>query len=449
MPAAGHGEIREYLRAGDIIRAAVLVTVVVLLFLLSPTPATKLQRPSRLTVVELGGPLHVVKNVDSWEFEHVAAHPGDILTLPHRHRQNRPLYVAMGWLLALPFRAAGMESQPMFSPAVGKAMVKKPPFPSAYNRYSPEYAGMILLNWLLLVASVLLLKPLMRARSFFEPRMLLPLSMLLANAVTKPFFWTPHLQIFSVFLAVASMCLFRAMQPRLRTMRGRDAALIGLACGVAALAYGAFAVTIAGASLCILFGDGLQTLRRQLGRKLFLCACLVASFFAPLLAWTAFVIFWMGSFYSQETHRFREFVWIFDSLSRGLGSFISDLARNVSNYVGKTNRISLVPALLISTLIVLFYGVSTPEKQARADDDTRRAVIFYAIATIGFYSLMGFYDQRLSWTLVPALLVVLGLEAARVELGLTGKSQRLFRIVVDVWVIAYVGRFILKSGPYL
>jgi hypothetical protein len=41
------------------------------------------------------------------------------------------------------------------------------------------------------------------------------------NEVSKAFFWTPHVQMFSFFTAVASLALHQWMQPRLPTLMPR------------------------------------------------------------------------------------------------------------------------------------------------------------------------------------------------------------------------------------
>jgi hypothetical protein len=218
--------------------------------------------------------------------------------------------------------------------------------------------------------------------------------------------------------------------------------------GVLSLAYGSFAVAASGAVLCILFGNGWQALRESAGRRLILSATVLAFFFIPTLAWVAIVTQKMGYFYSHEPQRYKEFVWIFTSLAKGPVGFIADLARNGSNYVGKAEDVLIVPALLLSALVLIFYRARARQITVTDDQGTRLAVIFYAVPTIAFYSLMGFYDYRLSWTIVPALLVILGLETGIVERGLSGKSQTLFRAAAQLFAIAYVARFVMKSGPY-
>ena len=441
-------EFREYLTRWDILRAALIVTSAVLMLLVSPRPNAVMQKYWMLTPVEVRGPVHVMKNIDSWEFEHGARHPGDLFTVAHRHWQSRPLSIWLGWFLAQPFRAAGMPSKQIMTAEEGRALIEKPPFPGVYNSYSPEYAAFILLNWILLVVSVLLLKPLVRGKSFLEPRVILPLSMLLVNGVTKAFFWTPHVQIFSVLMPMVSLTLLRPLLPRVGTIRRRHIAMIGVIVGVLSLAYGAFAVTAGALTLCILLGGEAKALFAGFRRKAILAFCLVASFFAPFLIWVSVVIAKTGAFYSPETQRYHEFVWIYEQLPKGLVVYSLLVAKNVSSYVGFAVHAVTIPMLLIAGLLLVFYRETTSGRLVRANVDTRLAVVFYAIANTTFYASMGFYAERLAWTLVPAVLVILGLQAGIVDSELTGLRQRLFRVGTAVVAIGYALHTVFERGPY-
>lgn len=441
-------EFRQYLRRRDFVIAAVLVSVAMSLILVSPRPPAGINRYWRFQTVELGGPFHIVKNVDSWEFEHDAAHPADLFTFDHRHWQSRPLSIWLAWVLAHPFRAAGMQSPQIMTPAEGRAMLIKPPFPDVYTSYSPEYAGFIVLNWLLLVVSALLLKPLVRGNSFFEPQVILPLSMLLVNSVTKAFFWTPHVQIFSVLMPMVSLSLVRPLLTRVNSLSRRDVAIMGALIGVMTLAYGAFAVTAAAAALCILFGAASKAPDSGLRRRAVLAGCLVASFFAPFLAWMTLLIARTGTFYSAETQRYHEFVWIYQQLPTGPLAYSLLVAKNVSSYVGFAVHAMTIPMLLIAALLLIFYQQTTSGRLVRANMDTRLAVIYYMIANATFYASMGFYQERLAWTIVPAVLVILGLQAGIVDRELTGLKQKIFRLGAAAVGIGYALHLVFKHGPY-
>src|SRR6185295_10933867 len=141
-------ELRSRLR--EILVAGLLVTIAVVLFLFQPLP-----EPSELqycgTPTQVWGPLNVFVNCDSGEFLLLAKHPSLLLTPAHRTRQNRPLYAALGWTLARPLRALGAEP-------VGRTG-------RLYGDYLPEYGAFLLLNWVLLVASVVLFTRLLDAES--------------------------------------------------------------------------------------------------------------------------------------------------------------------------------------------------------------------------------------------------------------------------------------------
>ncbi len=419
------------------------------LILVSPRPDAGLRKYWLLHVVELGGPVHMVRNVDSWEFEHDAAHPGDLFTVAHRHWQSRPLAVWLGWLLSQPFRAAGMPTRVAMTPEDGRTLLGKPPYPTEFNAYSPQYAGFVLLNWLLLVGSVLLLKALLRANSFLEPRVLLPVSMLIANPVTKAFFWTPHTHTFNVLLPVATLTVLRPLLPRVKTLQVRDAALIGLVFGILAMAYGAFAVAAGAAVLCILLGDGWQTFKSNIGRKSQLSAALIAAFFAPLALWIGIVHLRTGTFYSPETQRYHEFVWIYQRIPEGLSVYGPLVAKNIRSYVQFALHASMIPALLIAALVAFFFGTSVQAYLKQDDCDTRKAVIFFMAVDSLFYASMGFYAERMAWTIVPAVLVVLGLQLGLVDDRLNGFRQLLFRLIVLAIAVGSAIHVIFRDGPYV
>lgn len=441
-------ELRKYLRKRDFVIAALMVSLTMPLILVSPRPAPGIKKYWLLHIVELGGPVHFVKNVDSWEFEHDAEHPGDLFTTAHRHWQSRPLAVWLGWLLAQPFRAAGMPTRVAMTPEKGRELITRPPYPSEYNATSPQYAGFIVLNWLLLVGSVILFKPLLRGKSFFEPRVLLPVSMLIVNQVTRAFFWTPHTQIFNVVLPVATMTLLRPLIPRVKTLNVRNAALIGLVFGILAMAYGAFAVTAGAAVLVILFCDGWQAFKADARRRSLLSATLIAAFFAPILIWIVIVTLRVGAFYSPETQRYHEFVWLYQRISDGPGVYAALVAKNVKTYAQFALHASMIPALLIAGLVVFFFRKTANGYASRPESDTRAAVIYFMAADSAFYVSMGFYAERIAWTIVPAVLVVLGLQLGLVDDNLTGFKRLFFRLVVIALAIGSAVHVIFREGPF-
>jgi hypothetical protein len=428
----------------ELVIAGVLVTTAVACLLLSPGPARETESVLCVKVIDIWGPVRLTINCDSREFLLLAEKPWRVLTLEHRERQSRPLYGAIGWTLALPFRALGLESLGLR--VLGRQVILGSGQP--YGRYLPEYAGLLFLNWLVLVASVVLFRRLLAARSFLETCMILPLAVLLVNEVTKAFFWTPHLQVFNILLPVASVYLFHWMQPRLPLLSLPRIVVIGLLLGLANLLYGAFAVTAVGAALCVLLGEGFPALRKQFATKILSGVLLLASFIAPLAAWSAFLVARTGSFYSSEIVEYRQFVWVLDSWSRNAYDFSADLSHNLAAYMGTLIAVTAFPVLALTALAIVAYAMGVAWQPADRDREMGRAIQWYLLANVPFYALMGFYRTRLSWTIVPALMLILGAQIARLELAISGRARLAVKAGVVGLAISHVAYWIAKAGPY-
>ncbi|HEU0298235.1 MAG TPA: hypothetical protein VFR37_02250 [Longimicrobium sp.] len=428
LPAA-----RRLLREG--LAAGALVMAFTLPFLASPHPGAEANLRC-LNPVNLGGRLHVDLSCDSGMFLLLAEEPGRVLREDFRIWQSRPLFGGLGWVLSQPFRAVGME-------AVGRRLPASAWAPgrggAPEGRMLPYYAGFIVLNALLLAAALMLFRRLIGARSYRDPAIVLPAAVLLANEVTRAYFWTPHLQMFNIFVPVLSLWLFGWLQPRLGTLGWPRAAGIGVALGVGALAYGAFAVPAAGAALLLLARGG--TPARRAARA----AALLAAFALPIAAWTAFVVARTGSFYSHEIVRYRQFVWLADAAATGPAAFLATLAANLGQYAMVLGRVAAFPALVVT---VLALALHLPGGARRPEGHPRRAaaVLVYLLVGIPFFALMGFYATRLAWTVVPALLVVIALETEALRQAL-GPRRSLVTAAASVLALCHTAFWVMSPYP--
>jgi hypothetical protein len=171
---------------------------------------------------------------------------------------------------------------------------------------------------------------------------------------------------------------------------------------------------------------------------------LLVSFFAPLLLWMGIVVLRTGSFYSPETRIYHEFVWLYQRLGDGPVAYARLVAKNFLTYVDYAVHASLTPVVLIACLVVFFFRASVQGYLSRQDDDTRKAVIFFIAADVIFYASMGFYAERIAWTIVPALLVVLGLQLGLAADRLTGHRRSVFRLGESIIAIGSVFHVIFR-----
>jgi hypothetical protein len=61
---------------------------------------------------------------------------------------------------------------------------------------------------------------------------------------------------------------------------------------------------------------------------------------------------------------------------------------------------------------------------------------------------MGYYATRLSWTIVPALLLIVGIQVQRLTLGVSGRALAVLKVTVIGFTACYVAYWLGKAGPY-
>lgn len=387
--------------------AGALVLAVQLPFLVSPAPQRGTEMQHGVRTIYLAGPVHVNVDIDSPQFVAVSHDPRLLLTEEGHTWQSRPLYLALGWSLALPFRAAGLGvlGDRMFA---GRPL---PGIPGSYGSYLPEFAGLVLLNWLLVTAALVLLRRLLGERSLRSPAVILPAALLLANEVTKPGFWTPHLQMFNLAVPVGTLALLAWMHARRDRLHAGHAWEIGTGLGVGALAYGAFAIPAGAAALAMV----LTRTPARLWTRCLRAALLLAAFFIPLVVWVMFVRARTGTFYSHEVARYHQFVWIFETARRGMGVLGVTLAQNLSSYLTTLVMVAWCPLLALAAAWAAVYATGAARPWSDRERSVLRASATYLAVCVPFFALAGYYATRLTWTVVPAMLPALGFAIARLE----------------------------------
>lgn len=365
-----------------------------------------------------------VKNCDSVAFWSLARDPGAILDNGNP-RQSRPLFVALGTI-----------SRAVVKPFVGLAGEE------AADGTAPAQAGYLALNVTLLALAVGLAGRLLRSVRTPWPIVAAVFGVLVVNNIIKAFIWTAHTQLFNLLLPIVLVAIVA------RTVNAdfpqRRRFLVALALGVAVLAYGTFLV---GLPLLLVSGEisrrrsGEPADRSLLVRE----AALSAVFVAPTVLWVAFVAIVSDGFYSHETAEYRQFVWVFDAAESGFGEVVSQAATFTGEFGGT------LPSIEIGTFILLFAVAlgsfvirrrsSTPSAR---EGDLQIASLLTAGGLVLFLWPVGFYAERMSFTIVPALLIFIALEGgARWKESAWVPSAPLF-IAVASWVTLHL----VRAGPY-
>jgi hypothetical protein len=143
-------------------------------------------------------------------------------------------------------------------------------------------------------------------------------------------------------------------------------------------------------------------------------------------------------------------VWIFESAHLGYRQLFSTSVSNVAHFFQMLLAVGRFPVTLLGAVVLLGFVSRAPIVLIF----TQRRVVFMAITvtTIScllFFYLVGFYQERLAFNVVPPLI----LSAAIVALGIvdTTRLQSVWGVITAVaWTIAItkIAFEITKSGPY-
>ncbi len=397
-------------------------------------------------------------NCDSSEFLVNAKEPASLLA-PDAMRQERPgasaLVHVISWPLDLVYRAlrgdGGLQFERNIDPS-GRIAHGRVERITDKAQYAPQYAGFIILHAVVLLACLALyvyaigLRPL-RWELFSLPSFWLG-SLVIVNNVTKQFFWSPHTQLFNILAAVGGIAACVALSEA--TQRHRVYWAASFAFGVMLLFYGIFLVPVIVTGLIYLtleFRDS-GVKRAPWGRLLSVNAVAVALFGAPYLAWYALVV-WLNGDFGYTYERFGHFTW-------AATSYASDGIRGVAHQFGAYWLIFFKFAALqgwgVLILLAVVAGFAVRAEQGKGSGFDQRAKIaiaaglLYIVLVSLFIALYGLPRYRLSFAVLVAILVIVGLFMRRLEQA-SPRPQALLTVTAGgltlyaIWAVA-------KFGPY-
>jgi hypothetical protein len=364
-----------------------------------------------------------ILNCDSQLFMMLAKQPSMVFTNPVR--QSRPLAFGTAYILAKPLYLV---------PRLEKS--------GPYRPFAPEFVAYLLINLGLLIITAVMFARLLNGTmglTSSSPELLLGVVVLVVNDITKIFFWTPHVQIYNLFIPCLTMWLVCRSMQRHTPMRAQHAVALGLALGLGLLVYGAFLIPLACTA-------AIELLRH---RRILPVALIAGASFATYGVWVGFVLALTGSFYSHEVGNYRQFVWMFDCAAIGHFACVPIGAHNLWTFFNTSVPVLLAPLALLFGLRVsrrVWAPVGTV-----SDTMTWPVVVAtrttFLVTTV-FLALMGFYAQRLTWLLVPPLLLEMALELRAWRLATDSAGWWRFNWITLGACLLYIGTLLVREGPY-
>jgi hypothetical protein len=416
-------------RVTEFFKYGTFISLLMSLFLLNPRIDEVWAKSTCIKFHQPFGPFRIPFNCDSYLFLDLAKDPSLLFSSPGALWQSRPLYGVVGYIFAIPLQWTKMDVE---NPIYGAL---------------PQYLAFILLNLLLLTFAAMMFRRIIGARSGLTSWAILPMAMLVTNQISKAFFWTPHLQIFNIFIPVFTLYLCYRVQRCSHVSIVQHTAL-GLVLGTASLMYGAFVVSLGALVLTLLFAAN-HSLGSWSRRPTAVVGVILAAFIAPILVWVSYVTHRVGSFYSHEIVQYRQFVWMMDSIDGGLSHLMKTLSKNLDQFISTVSDVSVFPTLLLGFLLSLD-GLRRHDQEdfARRQMVSRAILAFWAVA-VPFYALMGYYTSRLTWALtVPSIVLISFKLEDQINSAVSNGQRTTLAALMVVSAVLFISYWVCATGPY-
>ena len=415
-------------------------------FLIGPRLPPPFQKDNCVGNIELAGPFGFELNCDSPEFMWLAREPAGLLA-KNSPRQLRPgLIIAAAILQAPVSLVVGYKAPPQ---AIDPGTDDTAAIVRSFENELPAYLAYILLNIGTLLACFFVLRRLMAreqdGRAVDAAGGVIVVStglLLVANDVTKAFVWSPHTQLFNILAPVL------ALYVTLRVLRGglfdRPFMLgIGLAVGLGMTAYPVFAVVTACAIPLAVWAIVRERTRR--GRGAAHLAAFIVLTVLPSLLWYAFVRLTTGAFFSAETSM-GEIVWMAAAWEKGVAPFLVQWFGNLWGLLRYTAP-QAIPLVAVIAWLAIF-----AERHRAALGGTgwliAAAGLYVGVATLGFYTCVGWIVDRLGYPPVASLMAAAGAVALVLNDKLSPAQRRELAAGFVVITLAQTVFVVVKDGPW-
>ena len=422
----------------------VVVLLIPLGFLLSPRPQHKLCS----TYVTINEKLGFIINCDSYGFLDAAENPS-LLLKKDFFWQSRPLYIFAGTIIGYPLSVVMNRIPPknFQIPVVSNFPPINAPEIAKIHTVS-YYLAFLFVNFGMLFASVNLLDKIIDLVS--DSKFPLFLKSLLSifvvsNIVTKSFVFSPHLQMMTIVCPL--LCCYLALTIILKKhLDFNRLILIAFATGFLTLCYGSSILILPTIVFAFLYRKAtnsavsLTTIKQSM--------ILVIAFISPLLIWILIVYNKNGSYYNPEISLYRQFVWIYDSISEGIQVFSEKLWIYTVKYV-ITMKVLVIPALfLIGLRFMSWRNKKNVGEEVSHKLVKRRTLFSILLIYFVFIWLINIAVERLTYNMFFILLCLISLEMAVLDsrVKFLNKKSTVFTgiILVVIWSVYNIASY----GPF-
>jgi len=202
-------------------------------------------------------------------------------------------------------------------------------------------------------------------------------SIISMNEITKTFFWTPHSQMFNILLPIYMFFLIQFISAGVST---RFYVINFIAILLLSFCYNFFLILY----IFLLFIKW-----KNLKIRFYLSVIGML----PLILYPLILTFVGGSFKSITVGKYREYIWVLDSVTSQTLS--RDLSYNLAKFYF---TFPLIPSLLLITFFVIYFIKTFPvSAELLKIIKTNSLVIFLYLMMLSF---MGYYSRRLTFAII-------------------------------------------------
>jgi hypothetical protein len=400
-----------------ILHFSVLIVLLNGCFLFSPKPTSETNFCG--SYVTLNSYAGFIRNCDATEFLESAIAPSALMRKDYV-RQNRPLYIVATSCVGYGIYYVSTIFEDLYPLSLTKCM----------------YIAYVFLNFSILLFALYLFdkisKKLTNGKISYEVILMLSV-FIVSNFMTKAFFWTAHQQMFAFVMPLLSVYICTEF---VRDQSIKVLYVVVFLLGVGMLIYGSFIILFV---VCMLYLVYLKYISKTLltvrTTAFFIIAGLL--FVAPTLMWIFFLKMHGVVYYNHEVARYRQIVWMLDALLVSPTELFVAVYYNVIQFASTVYALFLFVGLLVITFVFRLSNNESVQLKRNFN------LLFLNLVCFAiFFILLGYYANRLTFTLMPILLCLC---VANLGSLLDSKKNKLvLLILVCVWHAYNVFSF----GPF-
>ena len=374
----------------------ILILHVSLLF--SPPPETGKTDPN-VRYVSINRYAGFFLNPDTYGFIFPAIKPG-LLIINRSQRQSRPLFILTGSAIGYSINFLTWPIRQQITNFYRKF------WRGTYSEKQILLIGDFYLGYLLVNLLILWIALYLFEKIFFDSRnagpkgrncyKYFPMIFIASNPVTKAFFWTVHQQMFALLTPI--LCVYILYRFYRITVAVSYMKMLGffLAAGLLLLMYGNFILLLPVLLICFIRNLKEYKSFKQWPGALMKASGLIMAFFLPTILWIGILKGYGVSYYNFEMQEYHQVIWIPEALNHSVSLFLTQLRENTLEYF-QTMRQLLI--LMFFSLIIFAYS----KFDIPWGNRFLRGVLFIIFYFFLFYWLLGFYEARLTNTLIPLI----------------------------------------------